>query len=158
MAAAQQILPLLTGPSNSKVPRPDLDERTTAAWLPNLYCVRNPLDVSLDSSGKSVLKVEPPPTCDPVRPLFLLLETFPHLHLICLGQVESVEKLFSILCSDTVDASLKRSAAEQLAVILQGNVLAGEMDTFSFKVACLLLVSLRMLLVCLAQMTLLLDL
>ena len=35
-------------------------------------------------------------------------------------QVESVEKLFGILTSDSVDLSLKRSATEQLAVVLQG--------------------------------------
>uniref|UniRef100_A0A8C5N7G8 Rotatin N-terminal domain-containing protein n=1 Tax=Gouania willdenowi TaxID=441366 RepID=A0A8C5N7G8_GOUWI len=35
------------------------------------------------------------------------------------GQVESVEKLFSILQSDAVDLSLRRSAADQLAVVLQ---------------------------------------
>lgn len=129
MAAAQQILPLLTGPSDgSKASRPELEERTTAAWLPNLYCVRNLLDVSLDSSGKSVLKVEAPPTYDPVRPSFLPRDAISYLRLIRHGQVESVEKLFCILCSDTVDAPLRRSAAEQLAVILQGNVLAGECD------------------------------
>lgn len=128
MAAAQQILPLLTDLSDSKSSRPELEERTTAAWLPNLYCVRNPLDVSLDSSGKSVLKVEAPPTYDPVRPSFLPQDVISYLRLIRHGQVESVEKLFCILCSDTVDAPLRRSAAEQLAVILQGNVLAGECD------------------------------
>lgn len=68
MAAAQQILPLLTGPSGSKASRPELDGGITATWLPNLYCVRNPLDVSLDSGGKSVLKVEAPPARDSVRP------------------------------------------------------------------------------------------
>ncbi|XP_075906423.1 rotatin isoform X2 [Nelusetta ayraudi] len=90
MAAAQQILPLLTGPDDGGgAARPELEERAATASLPNLYCVRNPLDLSLDSSGKSVLKME------------------------------SVEKLFCILCSDSVDAPLRRSAAEQLAVVLQ---------------------------------------
>lgn len=37
-------------------------------------------------------------------------------------QVESVEKLFGILSSDTVDISLRRSAAEQLSVVLQGEL------------------------------------
>lgn len=36
--------------------------------------------------------------------------------------MESVEKLFCILSSDTVDISLRRSAAEQLSVVLQGEV------------------------------------
>lgn len=37
-------------------------------------------------------------------------------------QVESVEKLFCILSTDTIDISLRRSAAEQLTVVLQGEV------------------------------------
>ncbi len=36
--------------------------------------------------------------------------------------MESVEKLFGILCSDTVDISLRRSAAEQLSVVLQSEL------------------------------------
>lgn len=36
--------------------------------------------------------------------------------------MESVEKLFSILYSDMVDIALKRSAAEQLSVVLQGEI------------------------------------
>ncbi len=36
--------------------------------------------------------------------------------------MESVEKLFCILSSDTVDISLRRSAAEQLSVVLQGEL------------------------------------
>ncbi|XP_047424746.1 rotatin [Mugil cephalus] len=88
IAAVQQILPHLTSSEGANTSRPDLDQPTISS-LPNLYCLRNPLDVSLDTSGKSVLKVE------------------------------SVEKLFSILHSDTVDVSLRRSAAEQLSVVLQ---------------------------------------
>lgn len=57
MAAAQQILPLLTGPDHDGAARPELEERAATASLPNLYCVRSPLDLSLDSGGKSVLKV-----------------------------------------------------------------------------------------------------
>ncbi|XP_028290675.1 rotatin isoform X2 [Gouania willdenowi] len=57
--------------------------------LSNIYCLTNSVDVSLGTSSKSVLKVE------------------------------SVEKLFSILQSDAVDLSLRRSAADQLAVVLQ---------------------------------------
>lgn len=138
MAAAQQILPLL---SDTKASRPEQEVRTIATWLPNLYCVRDPLDVSLDCSGKSVLKVEVPPTCNPVRPSFVPQDAIAHQLPIHLGQVESVEKLFCMLCSDTVDAPLRRSAAEQLAVILQG----GKFVMFSFKVARLLLISLKML-------------
>lgn len=36
--------------------------------------------------------------------------------------MELVEKLFSILSSDTVDISLRRSAAEQLSVVLQSEL------------------------------------
>lgn len=57
-----------------------------------------------------------------------------------------MEKLFCILCSDAVGAPLRRSAAEQLAVVLQGKVLAGEfVVAFFFKVARLLLICLKML-------------
>ncbi|XP_070708807.1 rotatin [Pempheris klunzingeri] len=88
IAAVQQILPHLTSDDNANTARPDLDQPMISS-LPNLYCLRHPLDITLDTSNKSVLKVE------------------------------SVEKLFCILSSDTVDISLKRSAAEQLSVVLQ---------------------------------------
>ncbi|XP_053198646.1 rotatin [Scomber japonicus] len=88
IAAVQQILPHLTSDDEANIARPDLNQ-TVISSLPNLYCVRNPLDITLDTSNKSVLKVE------------------------------SVEKLFCILSSDTVDISLRRSAAEQLSVVLQ---------------------------------------
>ncbi|XP_056440624.1 rotatin [Gadus chalcogrammus] len=64
-------------------------DQLTLASLPGLYCTQNLMDVSLDTCSKSFLKVE------------------------------SVEKLFGILTSDSVDLSLKRSATEQLAVVLQ---------------------------------------
>ncbi|XP_028288914.1 rotatin isoform X2 [Parambassis ranga] len=86
-AAVQQILPHLSS-SEVKTARPDLDQAVISS-LPSIYCLRNPLDVTLDTSNKSVLKVE------------------------------SVEKLYCILHSDTVDISLRRSAAEQLSVVLQ---------------------------------------
>ncbi|XP_041817044.1 rotatin isoform X2 [Chelmon rostratus] len=88
IAAVQQILPHLCSDDESSTSRPDLAEQVVSS-LPNLYCLRNPLDITLDTSNKSVLKVE------------------------------SVEKLFCILSSDTVDISLRRSAAEQLSVVLQ---------------------------------------
>uniref|UniRef100_UPI0037E73CA0 rotatin n=1 Tax=Semicossyphus pulcher TaxID=241346 RepID=UPI0037E73CA0 len=87
-AAAQQILPHLTSADDANTARPDLDQQVISS-LPNLFCLRNSLDITLDTSNKSVLKVE------------------------------SVEKLFCIMTSGTVDISLKRSAAEQLAVVLQ---------------------------------------
>lgn len=133
MAAAQQILPLLTGPDDGGgAARPELEERAATASLPNLYCVRNPLDLSLDSSGKSVLKVRSPAHLRSGKTL-VLLRTLT-VRLIRRGQVESVEKLFCILCSDTVDAPLRRSAAEQLAVVLQGTMvtLAGGFVFFFF--------------------------
>ncbi|CAB1414356.1 unnamed protein product, partial [Pleuronectes platessa] len=88
IAAAQQVIPHLTNADEAETVRQVLDQPVIST-LPNLYCVRNPLDISLDTNSKSVLKVE------------------------------SVEKLFCILSSDTVDISLKRSAAEQLSVVLQ---------------------------------------
>ncbi|XP_076577654.1 rotatin [Chaetodon auriga] len=88
IAAVQQILPHLCSEDNASTARPDLAGQVISS-LPNLYCLRAPLDITLDSSNKSVLKVE------------------------------SVEKLFCILSSDTVDVSLRRSAAEQLSVVLQ---------------------------------------
>ncbi|KAM4533766.1 rotatin isoform 2-T2 [Odontesthes bonariensis] len=88
IAAVQQILPHLTSGDDANTTRPDLDKLLISS-LPNIYCLRNPVDITLDSSNKSVLKVE------------------------------SVEKLFCILHSDTVAISLRRSAAEQLSVVLQ---------------------------------------
>ncbi|KAM9839415.1 rotatin [Aulostomus maculatus] len=86
IAAVQQILPHLTGTDEGA--RPDLDQSELSS-LPNLFYLRNPLDVTLNTSNKSVLKVE------------------------------SVEKLFSILSSEGVDISLRRSAGEQLSIVLQ---------------------------------------
>nr|XP_054607097.1 rotatin isoform X3 [Nothobranchius furzeri] len=87
VAAVQQVLPHLTSSGDAKTSRPDVDQSVIAS-LPNLFCLRNPVDVTLDTR-KSILKVE------------------------------SVEKLFSILHTDTSDVSLRRSAAEQLCVVLQ---------------------------------------
>ncbi|KAM8823007.1 rotatin isoform 2-T2 [Spinachia spinachia] len=88
IAAVQQILPHLTSDNDANQARPALDQAAISS-LPNLLCLRTPLDITLDTSNKFVLKVE------------------------------SVEKLFCILSSDTVDISLRRSAAEQLCVVLQ---------------------------------------
>ncbi|XP_042366374.1 rotatin [Plectropomus leopardus] len=88
VAAVQQILPHLTSHDDANTARPELDQPVISS-LPNLFCLRHPLDITLDTSSKSVLKAE------------------------------SVEKLFCILNSDTVDISLRRSAAEQLSVVLQ---------------------------------------
>ncbi|XP_068613541.1 rotatin-like [Brachionichthys hirsutus] len=87
-AAAEQILSHLRSDDNAKTARPDLDQPVISS-LPSLFCHRNPIDITLDTSKKSVFKVE------------------------------SVEKLFDILSSDAVDISMRRSAAEQLAVLLQ---------------------------------------
>uniref|UniRef100_A0A672JFT4 Rotatin n=1 Tax=Salarias fasciatus TaxID=181472 RepID=A0A672JFT4_SALFA len=93
IAAVQQILPHLAGNDTVGEARPELDP-AVVSLLPNIYCLRDPPDIALDTSNKSVLK--------------------------CVSrQVESVEKLFSILRSHTVDISLRRSAAEQLSVVLQ---------------------------------------
>ncbi|KAM3593832.1 uncharacterized protein V6R79_022713 [Siganus canaliculatus] len=94
IAAVQQILSHLKLNSSDDAPavRPDLGQ-TVVSSLPSLYCLKNPLDITLDTINKSVLKVE------------------------------SVEKLFCILSSETVDISLKRSAAEQLSVVLQNTAM-----------------------------------
>ncbi|XP_020781198.2 rotatin [Boleophthalmus pectinirostris] len=88
IAAVKQILPHLTSADGAQTSRPELDQ-LLISLLPNLFCLKNSVDIGLDSSSKSLLKVE------------------------------SVEKLFGILTSETVDISLKRSAAEQLSVVLQ---------------------------------------
>uniref|UniRef100_A0A4W5JS60 Rotatin n=1 Tax=Hucho hucho TaxID=62062 RepID=A0A4W5JS60_9TELE len=87
-AAVQHLLPHLTSVEGATTVRPTLDGPVLSS-LPSLFCLNNTLDINLDSSDRSFLKVE------------------------------SVEKLFSILTSDTVDLTLRRSAAEQLAVVLQ---------------------------------------
>uniref|UniRef100_A0A3Q4G585 Rotatin n=1 Tax=Neolamprologus brichardi TaxID=32507 RepID=A0A3Q4G585_NEOBR len=102
IAAVQQFLPHLTGSDDSNTARPKLDQQMIAS-LPNLFCLKNPLDITLDTSKKSVLKVE------------------------------SVEKLFSILYSDMVDITLKRSAAEQLSVVLQGEISCVALFVFSLQ-------------------------
>ncbi|KAM9826967.1 rotatin [Neosynchiropus ocellatus] len=89
-AAVPQILPHLT--SDDEACRPDLSHSTISS-LPSLFCLRVPLDVKLDTSKKSVLKVE------------------------------SVKKLFCILSSETVDISLRRSSAEQLSLVLQDSTM-----------------------------------
>ncbi|XP_076014272.1 rotatin [Genypterus blacodes] len=88
IAAVQHILPHLTSPEVADAVRPDLDPPVLSS-ISSLFCLRNIVNITLDSSNKSVLKVE------------------------------SVEKLFSILSSNTVDMSLRRSAAEQLTIVLQ---------------------------------------
>ncbi|TRY91578.1 hypothetical protein DNTS_014479 [Danionella cerebrum] len=57
--------------------------------LPNLYVINKSVDIKLSNSDKSYVKVE------------------------------SVNKLYNILTSETVDMVLRRSAAEQLAIVLQ---------------------------------------
>uniref|UniRef100_A0A673W2R0 Rotatin n=1 Tax=Salmo trutta TaxID=8032 RepID=A0A673W2R0_SALTR len=91
VAAVQHLLSHLTSVEGATTVRPTL-EGPVLSSLPSLFCLNNTLDINLDSSNRSFLKVE------------------------------SVEKLFSILTSDTVDLTLRRSAAEQLAVVLQGDV------------------------------------
>uniref|UniRef100_A0A673W0I3 Rotatin n=1 Tax=Salmo trutta TaxID=8032 RepID=A0A673W0I3_SALTR len=88
VAAVQHLLSHLTSVEGATTVRPTL-EGPVLSSLPSLFCLNNTLDINLDSSNRSFLKVE------------------------------SVEKLFSILTSDTVDLTLRRSAAEQLAVVLQ---------------------------------------
>lgn len=56
IAAVQQILPHLTSADNAATARPNLDQPVISS-LPGLYCLRHPLDITLDTSNKSVLKV-----------------------------------------------------------------------------------------------------
>ncbi|XP_019727440.1 rotatin isoform X1 [Hippocampus comes] len=68
-------------------------DQSVTSSLPNLFCINYLVDVTLDTNSKSVLKVE------------------------------AVEKLFCMLSSDTVDVALRRSAAEQLSVVLQATTM-----------------------------------
>lgn len=56
IAAVQQILPHLAHAEDANTARPNLDQ-AVVSLLPNLYCLRNPVMIALDTSNKSVLKV-----------------------------------------------------------------------------------------------------
>ncbi|KAM6977649.1 rotatin [Aplochiton taeniatus] len=86
--AVHHLVAHLTAAKGASTARPALDSLVLSS-LSSLYCLRDTLDIALDTSDRSFLKVE------------------------------SVEKLFGILTSDTVDLSLRRSAAEQLVIVLQ---------------------------------------
>lgn len=58
----------------------------------NLFIVKKPIELKLDDRRELVIKLE------------------------------TVEKVYEIFTSDDVDLVLRKSAAEQLAVIMQGNV------------------------------------
>lgn len=64
-------------------------DSSTLSCLPNLYILNKSVDIKLSNSDKSYVKVE------------------------------SVNKLYNILTSETVDLVLRRSAADQLAIVLQ---------------------------------------
>ncbi|XP_050954183.1 rotatin isoform X4 [Labeo rohita] len=64
-------------------------DSSTLSCLPNLYVLNKSVDIKLSNSDKSYVKVE------------------------------SVNKLYTILTSETVDLVLRRSAAEQLTIVLQ---------------------------------------
>ncbi|XP_061778049.1 rotatin isoform X2 [Nerophis ophidion] len=98
-AAVRHILPHLSGAGDTNCARPQLEPLVTSL-LPSLYCLRHPVEVSLDTSSKSLLKVE------------------------------SVEKLFCILSSDTVEMPLRRSSAEQLSVVLQDTTMHPVLKNF----------------------------
>uniref|UniRef100_A0A673VRX1 Rotatin n=1 Tax=Salmo trutta TaxID=8032 RepID=A0A673VRX1_SALTR len=115
VAAVQHLLSHLTSVEGATTVRPTL-EGPVLSSLPSLFCLNNTLDINLDSSNRSFLKVwiYGQRHTDNVDKLLINLTT-----LFGFKKVESVEKLFSILTSDTVDLTLRRSAAEQLAVVLQ---------------------------------------
>ncbi|XP_051970542.1 rotatin isoform X1 [Xyrauchen texanus] len=86
--AVQQLLPHVTSAEGASTSRPALDSSTLSS-LSSLYVLNKIVDVKLNNSDKSYVKVE------------------------------SVNKLYNILTSETVDIVLRKSSAEQLAVILQ---------------------------------------
>ncbi|XP_066500851.1 rotatin isoform X2 [Hoplias malabaricus] len=86
--AVEHILPHLTSGENLRNCRPVLDKATLSS-LPSLYVTSKCVDIKLDDSSRSYLKVE------------------------------SVTKLCGVLTSETVDSVLRRTAGEQLAVVLQ---------------------------------------
>ncbi|XP_062841406.1 rotatin isoform X2 [Trichomycterus rosablanca] len=87
-AAVQHLLPHLSGAEDVGTSRPALDG-SALSRLPSLYITQRHVDVRLDHSNKSYLKVE------------------------------SVNRLYGIFTSETVDLVLRKSAAEQLVVVLQ---------------------------------------
>uniref|UniRef100_A0A8C1QB11 Rotatin n=1 Tax=Cyprinus carpio TaxID=7962 RepID=A0A8C1QB11_CYPCA len=95
--AVQHLLPHLTSAGGA---RPTLDS-STLSCLPNLYVLNKSVDIKLSNSDKSYVKVK---------------HTLTQL---CINNVESVNKLYNILTSETVDLVLRRSAAEQLTIVLQ---------------------------------------
>ncbi|XP_060717775.1 rotatin isoform X2 [Tachysurus vachellii] len=86
--AAQHLAPHLVSSEDKRTSQAAVDSSYLSA-LPSLYVTDKHVDVRLDDSKKSYLKVE------------------------------CVNKLFSIFTSETVDMVLRRSAAEQLVVVLQ---------------------------------------
>ncbi|XP_028821515.1 rotatin [Denticeps clupeoides] len=91
-AAVQHLVPHLTNTEGARSSRPAL-ESSLLKSLPSLYDLSRPVDLKLDDSDTSFLKVE------------------------------SVNKLYGVLTSETVDLVLRRSAAEQLLVVLQDTTL-----------------------------------
>ncbi|XP_062376734.1 rotatin isoform X2 [Sardina pilchardus] len=87
-AAVQHLIPHLTGAEGASSSRPAL-ESSVMSQLPSLYLLSQAVDLRLDTTDKSFLKVD------------------------------SVNKLYNIFTSETVDLVLRRSAVEQLVVILQ---------------------------------------
>ncbi|XP_041923203.1 rotatin isoform X1 [Alosa sapidissima] len=87
-AAVQHLIPHLTGADGASSSRPAL-ESSAMSQLPSLYLLSLAVDLRLDTTDKSFLKVD------------------------------SVNKLYNIFTSETVDLVLRRSAVEQLVVILQ---------------------------------------
>ncbi|XP_022539517.2 rotatin isoform X1 [Astyanax mexicanus] len=68
-------------------------DKTALSSLPSLYVTNKCVDIKLDDASRSFLKVD------------------------------SVTKLYNILASETVDMVLRRSAAEQLVVVLQDSAM-----------------------------------
>ncbi|XP_072544678.1 rotatin isoform X2 [Salminus brasiliensis] len=96
--AVEHLLPHLTCPESLRSSRPVLDKSVLSS-LPSLYITNKCVDIKLEDSSRSYLKVE------------------------------SVNKLYSILASETVDMVLRRSAAEQLVVVLQDSAMHAVLKT-----------------------------
>lgn len=123
--AVQHLLPHLTSAEGAQNSRPTLDS-STLSYLPNLYNLNKSVDIKFSSSDKSYVKVKHFSHSAAFDKLLSritlnqLVYANSDKRSVVFKQVESVNKLYNILASETVDLVLRKSAAEQLAIVLQG--------------------------------------
>uniref|UniRef100_A0A673N809 Rotatin-like n=1 Tax=Sinocyclocheilus rhinocerous TaxID=307959 RepID=A0A673N809_9TELE len=115
--AVQHLLPHLTSAEGA---RPTLDS-STLSCLPNLYVLNKSVDIKLSNSDKSYVKVNHCP------------HSALSVNILLFIQVESVNKLYNILMSETVDLVLRRSAAEQLTIVLQDSSMHAVLKTLGLS-------------------------